>query len=260
MKAVLSAAVFCILVCGTRSASAAPVVFDLDEDRIHGRGGTIDIHDDVLVDSLIDLGMRAQLATESFVTGRKFIALDMHPRAPVDLSTGGTVRGLREIPSVQGDFAALEARATELIGTLSEVDFDAIIASIEGTIDGIYQFVTSPALRGFADSLQIVAGNVNQTLAAIRNVAADLDTTLVPLRAHVASIAMRADSTMGEAEHAFANLSATFEPGSPLLIKLQRTLDELSETSRALRALAQLLERNPSALVRGTETAKEEKP
>ncbi len=237
-----------------------PVVFDLDEDRIQRRGSSFDIHDDFLVDSLIDLGMRAQLATESFVTGRKFIALDIYPNTAVDLSSEGTVRGLREMPSVEGDFAVLQARATELIGTLAEVDLDAIIASIEGTIDGIYQFVTSPELHGFVDSLQIVAGNLNETLATIRNVASDLDTTLVPLRSHVASIALRADSTMGAAEAAIANLSATFAPGSPLLTKLERTLDELSETSRALRALAQLLERNPSALLRGTETPKEEKP
>jgi len=45
------------------------------------------------------------------------------------------------------------------------------------------------------------------------------------------------------------------EPESPLSTQLTGSLQEVAEAARALRLLANLLERNPSVLVRGKEVA-----
>ena len=40
-------------------------------------------------------------------------------------------------------------------------------------------------------------------------------------------------------------------PGSPIIYRLDTTLEEMDRTSKSLRALVEYLERNPSAIVRG---------
>jgi paraquat-inducible protein B len=46
-------------------------------------------------------------------------------------------------------------------------------------------------------------------------------------------------------------MGSTLEPQSPLFVQFERAMTDLSGASRALRDLADYLERNPSALIRG---------
>jgi paraquat-inducible protein B len=46
-------------------------------------------------------------------------------------------------------------------------------------------------------------------------------------------------------------MEAMLEPGSPITVRLESVLAEMGETARALRILAEFLEQNPSALIRG---------
>jgi len=47
------------------------------------------------------------------------------------------------------------------------------------------------------------------------------------------------------------SLKAVIEPGSPLLTNLEQSLHEISMAASALAELADYLQQNPSALVRG---------
>ena len=46
-------------------------------------------------------------------------------------------------------------------------------------------------------------------------------------------------------------LRTTTEPGSPLIYRMNRTLDNVSDASRSIQELADYLRRNPGALLRG---------
>jgi hypothetical protein len=50
---------------------------------------------------------------------------------------------------------------------------------------------------------------------------------------------------------AFGSIRTDLEPGSPLTYKLNNTLDDVSSAARAVRQLADYLEQNPSAVLRG---------
>ncbi|MGD8281989.1 MAG: MlaD family protein, partial [Gemmatimonadota bacterium] len=59
------------------------VVYDLDRQLLESRGAMSRLSDPFDMDTLLALGVRAELATESIVTGRKYIALDLDPDRPV---------------------------------------------------------------------------------------------------------------------------------------------------------------------------------
>jgi paraquat-inducible protein B len=60
-----------------------------------------------------------------------------------------------------------------------------------------------------------------------------------------------ANKTMKEARAALVNLQQTLDPNAPLAVRLNQALDSLTETSRSIGELADYLQRNPGALVRG---------
>ena len=56
---------------------------------------------------------------------------------------------------------------------------------------------------------------------------------------------------MGSAEQSLARAGQTLDPGSALVVELRATLNEIGRTARAIRELADVLERHPEALIRG---------
>jgi len=60
-----------------------------------------------------------------------------------------------------------------------------------------------------------------------------------------------ATKTMADASRTFAAAERTFAPDAPFFSDLQDAAREFSRTAQSLRALADYLERNPQALLRG---------
>jgi paraquat-inducible protein B len=59
------------------------------------------------------------------------------------------------------------------------------------------------------------------------------------------------DATIEQADLAIQNMKRVISPDAPIVQEVQETLEELSETARSLRILADYLERHPEALLRG---------
>ncbi|HVO23366.1 MAG TPA: hypothetical protein VMW56_07035, partial [Candidatus Margulisiibacteriota bacterium] len=62
-------------------------------------------------------------------------------------------------------------------------------------------------------------------------------------------------ATIDQARETLQSVQQFVEPESPLSTQLTGSLQEVAEAARALRLLANLLERNPSVLVRGKDVA-----
>jgi paraquat-inducible protein B len=86
---------------------------------------------------------------------------------------------------------------------------------------------------------------------AYADLASSIDTALVPLRTDFVNSLAGATAALAEVRGAFDNMEAMLEPGSPITVRLESVLAEMGETARALRILAEFLEQNPSALIRG---------
>src|SRR5467141_478854 len=65
-----------------------PVIVDLDRSQLLARGGTGEALETAGFRDMLRQGMRAQLNTESLLTGLLYIDLDLHPGAPMNLAFG----------------------------------------------------------------------------------------------------------------------------------------------------------------------------
>jgi len=225
-----------------------PVVFEIDLTAIEHRGATVDLADPAVVEAMIAQGFRAQLAMESFVTGKRYIALDLFPDSPIELERlpGSPYQ---EIPVYVGtELAALPAKLGEILAQIEEVPFDSIFVDVTQTLDGLNQIAASD-LPATLESLQ-------EGLAAFKQFAESADQRIVTLGDDLHGVSAELTTAIRELQATLMSARAQVAPQSPLSVQLSRTLEELAAAARALRSLADYLEQNPSAIVRGKEEPK----
>src|SRR5262249_42162363 len=94
-----------------------PVLIALDPERV----GSDAIGDRVQMVLLVDDGLRAQLATASFVTNLRYVALDLFPGSPKEL-VGDRSLPYLEIPTLPNDLENAEKEASDVLAHLARVD------------------------------------------------------------------------------------------------------------------------------------------
>jgi paraquat-inducible protein B len=76
-----------------------PVIIDIDESQLKAQGASGAGLRPAELNALVKRGLRAQLQTESLLTGLLYIDLDAHPRAPLNLMLEPGTGGYPEIPT-----------------------------------------------------------------------------------------------------------------------------------------------------------------
>ena len=235
-----------------------PVIVDLDRSQLLARGGTGGALEKSGFEDLLKQGMRAQLNTESLLTGLLYIDLDLHPRAPMNLALepGGPYR---EIPTIKTDLAQLQERLTETLDKFDKIDFQALVVSITDAANSIKTLTGSPELKDTLESLKITVANLNQAITSAHGMLNNANSQIGPLVADLRQSSDEADKTMKDTRAALVSLQQTLAPNSPLAVHLNQSLDQLSETGRSLEEFTDYLQRNPGALVRGRYVPDKEK-
>jgi len=227
-----------------------PVIIDVDRSQLQARGGTGAALDKSGFDDMIKMGMRAQLNTESLLTGLLYIDLDLHPNTPIKyvLEPGGPYR---EIPTVQTDLAQLQERLTQALDKFEKIDFQALVVSITDAANSIKTLTGSPELKATLESLKGTIANLNQAVNSARDLINNANAKVGPLVTDIRESSDEANKTMKETRAALVSLQQTLDPNSPLAVHLNQTLDSLTETSESLGEFTDYLQRNPGALIRG---------
>jgi len=175
---------------------------------------------------LVDRGMRAQLRTGSLLTGQLYVALDFFPDAPkakLDLA-----QAVPELPTRPSALEDLQQTLVQLANKLERVPLDTMAQDLSHTLKTVDTLVKR------------LDTEMAPTLSEGRQ-------TLVELRKTLAEVS----KTMNQATTTLANAEKSLGPDSALFSELQDTAREFSRTAQSLRALADYLERNPQALIRG---------
>jgi paraquat-inducible protein B len=226
-----------------------PVLIEIDQEKLKGLGAKrLDLQ---RVKELVDLGLRAQLATQSFVTGLLYVDLDFHPEKPAVYFLPPGSRE-QEIPTVQTGLEEVRSVAEEVFRKLDELHLNDIVKSASEALDGIKRLVNSPAMKETIDKLPATVINVNQTLTSVREATARLagkDGTIDDIR----TVSRQTDATLQQVRETLETVQALLDPNAPLASDLATSLRELASAARAVRLLANYVERNPGALVRGKE-------
>jgi paraquat-inducible protein B len=227
-----------------------PIFIEIEPDRVTDspstkedrRGRTLKEYREKLEETgkimqlLIDRGLRAQLNTQSMVTGKLLIQLDFHPDTPVKLV--GLESDFQEIPTIP---SAID----QLVKTIEELPIAEIADKLKLTIDGIERLINSPELKDTIVSL-------NDTLKEIKNLTHNVDGELRPLTASVKDTLSTTREALEASKETIAKLGEDFSDKSPIITyELSEALGELSEAARSLKVLTDYLQQHPESLLRG---------
>jgi paraquat-inducible protein B len=237
--------------------SRIPVIIELDQTQIVARGGRVNFADPRTLDDAVKKGLRGQLRLDSFVTGLSYVSLDVVPGAPLvySLPKGS---GYQEIPTVQTTLEQAQGTLQRLIAKMDEAGLPGMMTAASSAMKGIDQLVTSPGLHSAVDSLNgternlsDAAQNLGRAAVGLRVLSDKLNSSIPILMTTMHSTSLRAQNTMGVAEQTLTAVRTTVEPASPVVYRMNKTLDDVSSAAHSIQELADYLKRNPSALIRG---------
>jgi paraquat-inducible protein B len=245
------------LVLDTRKGSVIMMVqADLNAKNIR-REGPVSAN---LTEELITRGLRAQLNTQSLLTGLLYIELDFHPETALNLA---------DIDSPYTQLPTIPTNLQRIAQKLEDVDVSKLTDDLESISNGINSLVSS-------EEFQSLPANVTTTMDSLRELSARLQEQLESSGPKLDTILDEATVTVNSANEDLPKLTrlvegnlkalneaiAAFEqgmgqveglasPDSPTLYQLDTALQEVARASRSLQALANTLEQQPEALLRG---------
>lgn len=241
-----------------------PVTVELDESAITVPGPSgASLSSAELIRQAISKGLRAQLATESFVTGILYVSLDMRPDTKAEFYLPQNPNYV-EIPTLPTTLEQAGALLEQVLAQMRQADLPGLVKSAHTTFQATSELVSSPELKAAVVSFDQAARNLSRTAASIRNTSDSLNVRMVPLLRSLQAASDNAAVTMRNLQSASARANETLgaahqmiEPNSPLNYQLYQALVGLTDASRSIQQLADYLERNPGALLRGRAAARD---
>ena len=238
-----------------------PVFIELDQKSEKSIVGAEDsISDEQYLDRLIAHGLRASLANQSLLTGQLLVELNFYSPNELSSHIDRTRRyaGVLEIPTIPSKLDDIMQKAFKL-------PYEQITANILSITEELDKLLKS------SDLLQI-AHKTNTLLDQLDGLARDMNATLKDVRALTTPYARlatttekRVDATLDEAtrflqtvngvaeeaRRTMADARAVLNKNSPTVLELNQAIREITDSARAVRVLANTLERNPESLLRG---------
>lgn len=238
-----------------------PVTIELQEgqvmlDRPNAEGERINL------ERMVATGLRAQLNSQSFVTGQLRIDLDFHAGAPAERVE--EVDGLPRIPTVPSDMDRLRDTLAEVpvrdvvqAGQRALVAVEQLAARLEqdlGPLLGSLRQVAETAdrtLDGSGQAILRLQADASRSLQEIDALMADARQQLGARGGELARVLGTADRVARQAESLLASLNSLTTPRSAFRNDVEAAGRDLAATASSLRSFARAVERDPSAILRG---------
>jgi paraquat-inducible protein B len=191
---------------------------------------------------LISQGLRAQLGSAVPMVGPSEVKLIF--------AQGETQLGLipgtpPEIPAVNGGSGinGIMTAMNRVVGKLGALPLDQIANNVREITGRLAALSRSPQLTASLDRL-------NQSIANVEHLTATASAEVPELVTELRRVASQASATVAQARAVLNNQSGVTTTGVQTA-GLQQTLYELSQAARAVRQLADMIDRNPTVLIRG---------
>ena len=221
-----------------------PVICAIEPERIEIEGESLkpspgkEAELDIIA-KLVRKGLRAQLRSGLLLTGQLFVNLDIYPKAPpTEMAYAGDYPVL---PTVPEPVQEITAGLTHLLERLEKLPIEQIGEDLGATVKHTRQ------LTGSRDLAQAVV-NLNQSLDQLNRFISGLNTQVTP---QIAGILTEGRKAVLSGRQALSAAEKILSADAPVTYELRQTLKELARAARAVNALADLLERNPQALIYG---------
>ena len=227
-----------------KNTVVAPVRFEVEPERILGVGAKAIFKTPAeAVAAVLKQGLRATLDSASLITGQQEVALDFVPNAqPVPVTMEGTDFVLPTTPG--GSFAGLQASATELLNNVNAIPFKQIGDNLDGILRAANGVASDPQMHQALIDLAA-------TLASTKELIGHLDNGMGPAMRQLPEIAAGLQKTLTSANKLVLSLDSGYGDNTQFNRDLERLLAQLTDAVRSIRSLADLLARNPEALIKG---------
>lgn len=239
-----------------------PVTIQVEPERIRVTGNQGITRNVLNISSLVARGLRAVLATQSFVTGQSEINLDFFPSSPAPLHPG-----LTDLPEIPARLSAVQ-RVQEELGKLP---LRELVENAGATLQSLHHLTDTldHELPTLVTNVQGTVQETSRTVATADSAIKDLQSRLDDTLTHVTQLAATGDrqlnqrgadlhTVLASTAQAVRQASETLNEVQGLISKrgetranLDSALRDLAATAASLRGVASDVERNPQLLLTG---------
>jgi paraquat-inducible protein B len=248
----------------------SPVRIEIEPDRFQIEG----VRPRATGDNMpyfVEQGLRARLASQSILTGKRLVELGFHPGTPARLV--GTKSDIPEVPTIPSEMEALQAGLEGLLKKLEQTALPELVDDLRGAVKSLGALLAALDAGRFSE----VADDASQTLRTgrqvLENIGSRIDTMapkgeaaidnadqlfqeLQKAAKRAGPVLVKLQETAERANHLLADANELIEPGSQTHRDLTAMMREIAGAARSMRILTDDLERNPNSLLFGKASAK----
>ena len=175
-----------------------PVYAEIDPDNFIVTGAETVGTPGESIPILVQQGLRAQLSSQSFVTGKLLIELDFHPGTPATLIHQDD--SVQEIPAIPSTLQQLQSSVEQLVKTIAAANLPEMIKDVRqliASLDSQVQALNAPEISQETQQLlQQLTTLTENTNARINEMATDFQQTAASIQQLVtASASLRCISS-----------------------------------------------------------------
>ena len=215
---------------------------------------------------LIDMGLKAQLQTQSLLTGLLYVEFSFYRSEPLKM-TGLNYKDLPELPAIPSTADQLKNTADELLTKFRQLPIEDIVRDLAATLKEIRDIATSDELKQnravlsktLAETEKLVADlnhnltplltNMNGTVIETRTMVQEFTREMRPVLVSAEKTLDTANSILQESHHALGSVEAIAAPDAPLW----QSLEALRNAAQSTKNLTDYLERHPDSIIYGKE-------
>lgn len=243
------------------------VICELDRSplSVHREQTPADIRQRETLERMVSDGLQARLELIG-ITGMLFLELDFFEVDP-DKTLVLEHPDYVVVPGVPSALAGLSDNLAEIARQLGEIDFAGIGESATRLMDTATRTIEEAGVKELTERLHVTVDNMNELLESqelrgaiaaagqsfedISRLAQRLESQVDPLAENVTASSEELQQTLRQASQTFSALQEMIGPRAGLGVQLEGTLGTIESAARSVERLADYLERNPQALVRG---------
>ncbi len=232
------------------------------------------------IDSSVQDGLRAKLATQSMLTGKLKIELSMQPDKEAVFKSKDT--SVHEIPTILSPIEEMKEQFSKMHLSMIADDIHKITEDISVIVDSEETKKLTMELNKTLRSVQTIIVNADKQLSSVgKDVSAmavnasrlmtDIDGKVTPMSENLASIAASAKASMKNANKLMVDFAASMTPlmkettvavgrlggaldeRSTLRVELEDMIDSLAKAAKSFSELTDFIEQHPESLLRGKE-------
>jgi paraquat-inducible protein B len=263
-----------VLIESKENRKIIPIIIELSAKDLEAVGSTsgegIDLATEAGVQKAVAQGLRARMKQQSFVTGQLNIEFDIVPDGKVLVFEPEVKPLYPVVPTIGTELDVIISSIRDGMKKLEGIDFTGMMMDLRDTLTSAKTQIEAMRMKeindnlvGITDNVRVLTGNAKLTsaidsmdaaLKSFDSLAKKTDQGIDPLLEDMQKVMQQATEGLAKLQEASADISKVTNPRAPVLMRLQNVLEEAERASRAIKELANDLQRNPSTLIRGSDT------